>query len=150
MKRLMAALFIISVFLFSCANEEKSLPKKDGEISSQVLKESEIKNVAKEFLPLGKCEEKLIMNGNKIIDAVDLYFSKNNKFPDALNDLVPDYISEIPKTGMKQLELFKLKIGDAAFDYYNDGNYFSIKVRYDIFDEWYYNSQKKLWQWANH
>ncbi len=117
----------------------------------------EITNVAPDFLPLGNDEAKLISNGNKIISAVEKYFHENGEYPSSLKILVPDYISGIPKTGYKRTYLLSLRIEEAVYEYsvifVKDNpkfSGFSIGVRYGMFDEWYYSSSRKLWEWANH
>ena len=117
----------------------------------------EITNVAPDFLPLGNDEAKLISNGNKIVSAIEKYFHENGAYPSSLEILVPDYISEIPKTGYKRTYLLSLKTEEAVYDYSvifvkDDpiSSEFSISVRYGMFDEWYYSSRSKVWEWANH
>ena len=135
--------FALLLALGSCA-QKKSLSEQSA---AQI---PEITNVAPEFLPLGNSEKKLLANGNKIIFAVKKFATENGHFPKTLDDLVPKYLQEIPKTDWKRRYLLSFKVEDAVFSYSRDDTHFFISVRYDFFDEWYYNSKTKLWQWANH
>jgi hypothetical protein len=36
--------------------------------------------------------------GNRIIEAIDKYYEEKGQYPDILDDLIPDYLSEIPHT----------------------------------------------------
>ena len=135
--------FAFLLALGSCA-QKKSLSEQSA---AQI---PEITNVAPEFLPLGNSEKKLLANGNKIIFAVEKFATENGHFPKTLDDLVPKYLQEIPKTDWKRRYLLSFKVEDAVFSYSRDDTHFFISVRYDFFDEWYYNSKTKLWQWANH
>ncbi len=116
---------------------------------------SEITNVKSDFLPLSQSEKSLISNGNKIISAIEKYYSEAGNYPESLETLVPDYIYEIPKTNYKRTHL--LKIENAVYQYslvfIKDApelTEFYISVRYGTFDEWYYSSRTKLWEWENH
>ena len=40
-----------------------------------------------------------IEKGNEIIASLDSYLKQNGNYPKSLNDLVPDYMAEIPKAG---------------------------------------------------
>ncbi len=141
---IMLVLFYSAVPNFSVADSRGGMAEADGEIT----------NVASDFLPLGDGEKRLILNGNKIVSAVEKYFRENGDYPSSLEILVPDYIDEIPKTGYKRTYLFSLKIEEAVYDYsvisVKGNQEFSISVRYGMFDEWYYSSEKKIWEWANH
>ncbi len=127
--------------------------------SSTEIEESyeEISNVAPNFLPLGNSEKKLISNGNKIVSAIEKYFHENGDYPSSLEILVPDYIDKIPKTGYTRTYLFSLKIEESIYDYSatfvkDDPKFsgFSISVRYGMFDEWYFSSRTRVWEWTNH
>ena len=143
----MLVLFYSIVPNFSVANSRNEITEKYSEIT----------NVSPDFLPLGDDEKKLISNGNKLVSAIENYFHENGNYPATLEILVPDYIGEIPKTGYKRTYLFSLKIEDSIYDYSvifakNDPKFseFSISVRYSMFDEWFYSSRKKNWEWINH
>ena len=141
---IMLVLFYSIVPNFSVANSRNEITEEYGEIT----------NISPEFLPLGNDEKKLISNGNKIVSAIENYFHENGNYPATLEILVPDYIGEIPKTGYKRTYLFSLKIEEAVYDYsvisVKGNQEFSISVRYGMFDEWYYSSEKKIWEWENH
>ena len=105
-------------------------------------------NVDKKYLPLSNAEEKSILNGNIVIEALSNYYSLNNCYPEDLSQLLPMYISEIPETFFRE-NFFWSK--HAKFSYTRtSNNSFFLSVRYSIFDEWYYDFNEKLWKWQNH
>lgn len=139
-------IFLAILFLFTSCT--KNVQSRELVQSQQKI---EITNVAPEFLPLGEHEKVLLEKGNKIVSALEAYRAEKGGLPESLDDLVPQYLSEIPKTGMKRRYLLSFKVDDAAFQYgHHVGNNFSVSVRYGLFDEWYYESWRGLWKWANH
>ena len=44
--------------------------------------------------------EMVVHRGQPIIDALDAYLKDKGQYPDSLHDLVPDYLKEIPTTGL--------------------------------------------------
>ena len=118
---------------------------------------NKIENVKSDFLPLDIEEKRLISNGNKLIFAIEKYFSEKDDYPPSLESLVPDYIAEIPKTGFKRFYLLSPKTEEAVFRYSFSSVKenpefagYTISVRYGMFDEWHYSSKTKLWEWENH
>ena len=91
----MLVLFYSSVPNFSVAESRGGMAEADGEIT----------NVASGFLPLGDGEKRLILNGNKIVSAVEKYFRENGDYPSSHEVLGPDYMGKIPKTGYKRTYL---------------------------------------------
>ena len=89
-------------------------------------------------------EMKTVSSGNRIINALEDYYSSNGKYPEKLECLVPIYIKKIPRTSFR-----KLLIGFyIPFDYRYDEkrNEFYLTCRYWFFLELYYHTDNKKWK----
>jgi hypothetical protein len=76
--------------------------------------------------------------GDEIISALNNYFEKNNKYPDDIHELVPEFIVKIPKTKMGlQIESFR----------YTQKQNQSFNLSFDVnwFDSYYKTNESNRW-----
>lgn len=80
----------------------------------------------------------VIERGQPLIDAIQAYDAKNGQPPPSLNDLVPEYIDQIPGTGIGAWPEFHYSVGKPnAFD----GNDWVLRVQPPCvagFDQFFY------------
>lgn len=65
--------------------------------------------------------------GQPIIDGIRSYEAKYGHSPKALADLIPEYLSEIPTTGLKDYQNFDYSTGSDV-EKYTDGNLWILSV----------------------
>jgi hypothetical protein len=83
--------------------------------------------------------DRLFERGNIIIEALAEYNKDHGDYPEELNELVPDYLSEIPSTGWAR---------SLDYSYSRDGkvsHHYALTV-YLVPDRWVY-SRRHLWYW---
>ncbi|HAX61875.1 MAG TPA: hypothetical protein DCX95_04890 [Elusimicrobia bacterium] len=53
--------------------------------------------------------EKVMENGNIIISALEKYYSDNKNYPEELSELIPEYLTKIPKAGIEKPSMFQYR-----------------------------------------
>lgn len=87
-----------------------------------------------------------IVRGNIIVEALDMFFKDNGYYPEKLDELIPKYISEIPKT-----DLVKIFFPTVKYEYccwYQTS--YDLKFKYNFDYEYVYSSSKKRWSFRYH
>ena len=82
-----------------------------------------------------------MVSGDKIVKGLESYFLKYNKYPDSLNELIPEYLDKIPKA----------KWGE-GWRYESDSKSFWIETGYkdvlggeDYYPSLHYFHEEKKW-----
>lgn len=73
-----------------------------------------------------------IERGDKVINTLESYFQENGNYPKTLNDLVPGFISEVPKVGVFDNDFFYLNYRSYAEENnrtYNGPDRFTLSFR---------------------
>jgi hypothetical protein len=77
-------------------------------------------------------------SGDEIIYALNNYFVKNNKYPNDIYELEPEFINKIPKT--------KMVLQMEAFHYTHKQNQsFNLSFDIDLFDSYYKTDKSNRW-----
>lgn len=98
---------------------------------------------------LNKKENEAISRGNEIISALEQYFLAKSEYPDTLDKLVPNFIDKIPRTGLNNGLKFNVPFYYRCHRNKHRQTYL-LFFRYDMFSELYYESDVKMWEYANH
>ena len=76
-------------------------------------------------------------SGRVVIERLTAYRSAKGRFPDGLDDLVPEWLDAVPPPGW----------GANAWQYTSDGDHFGLSVKRD--EKWYYgfyyNDERGSW-----
>jgi ABC-type transport system substrate-binding protein len=89
--------------------------------------------------PANEIEYNMIQ-GNKIIDAIERYYEANGYYPENLDCLVPVYLAEIPLT--KDGQTFKYRLND----YFIYGLSFNIPGTENVHGGCGYNKRSPFWE----
>jgi hypothetical protein len=80
-----------------------------------------------------------ILEGNKIILAIDTYFEETGKYPERIDELRPKYLIEIPKSYVF------LTSDDFKYSYWKEKNIYRLAFRRPAYTIYEYRSDYKQW-----
>lgn len=102
---------------------------------------NEIHVVSYEDKSLSDDDKVALVNGHTIIDAVNKFYDDTKTYPDTLEQLVPAYLEEVPSTEYNGIW------SSGKFRYAKDeeNRWFNLKF-YGFFEKWYWNNDKKFWE----
>lgn len=66
-------------------------------------------------IDVGTAVRKTQRNGEKILEAIELYSEENGKYPDCLAQLIPKYLPEIPPSFIDVREWYYYRTPEAFF-----------------------------------
>ena len=101
---------------------------------------NEIHVVSYEDKSLSDDDKVALVNGHTIIDAVNKFYDDTKTYPDTLEQLVPAYLEEVPSTEYTGIWT------SGKFRYAKDeeNRWFNLKF-YGFFEKWYWNNDRKFW-----
>ena len=82
-----------------------------------------------------------LVNGKKIIDAINKFYNETKMYPDTLEQLVPKYLEEVPETEYPGL----WTSNSFYYSKNNDNRWYNLKFC-GFFEDWYWDNDKKLWE----
>ena len=102
---------------------------------------NEIHVVSYEDKSLSDDDKLALVNGQTIIDAINKFYNDTKTYPDTLEQLVPAYLEEVPSTEYTGIWT------SGKFRYAKDeeNRYYTLKF-YGFFEKWYWNNNKKFWE----
>ena len=83
-----------------------------------------------------------LVNGQKIIDAINSFYNENKSYPDSLEQLLPKYLEKIPETEDTGI----WTSGDFIYEKDDSDRWYHLKF-YGFFEEYYWHNERRLWEY---
>ncbi|MBQ9537784.1 MAG: hypothetical protein IJU95_00810 [Treponema sp.] len=83
-----------------------------------------------------------LVNGQRIINAIEKFYSENNFYPDTLEQLVPEYLEKIPETEFSGI----FEGREFHYDKDDSNRWYNLKF-FGFFTKFYWHNARRFWEY---